>query len=237
MNKKGLIKALWIFGYMLTAGVVNAQQGTNANFSDFVQYDMGANKADRNKVNLGYEGVSGSPYYNDEFQKSDLYFNNGKARKDIYVRLNLYKNNLQFEQGKDFFVLNELQQVAKIDIGDTEILYLGKREYFEKSGFYKLIEDGKVRLLSSLKVSFVDAVESTSSYVDDTEPKFKREKEILFIQLSSNELIHIKNKKQFYTLFSQENSNLVSFVKKEKLNPSKLNDLTQIVQYMNNEGI
>ncbi len=230
MKIKRLMKLLLMLVFLCTADRVSSQ-AINMAFGDFVQYEMGAQRGDKNALSLEYKGISGSPYYNNKFLSSNLYFENGKVRTNVYVRLNLYNNSLQFEQGRDFYVLDQIENIDKIVISNTEFMFLGK-EYFEHRGFYELVEDGKTKLLKGLKVTFTDGEESANSYGNDIEAEFKREKEKLYILLDSGDLLYFKNKKQFYLQFS-ENTNLVAYAKGEKLNPAKIDDFKKIVSYMN----
>lgn len=198
-------------------------------------FNDGGIKTTQSKLVLLYSDIEGSPYYSDEFVKSDIYFKDGNVKHDVYIRLNLYKNNIEFKLGSDYYILVKLDQVAKIIFLNTEFVFISKSIDNTNVGFYKVNLSGKNQILTRLSVEFTDAKVANNSYSEGTQPKFGKVKERQVVQLECEKLLYFKNKKQFYAAFSSDSLFIIDFIEKENLNPAKYNDLVKIVTYMNSQ--
>ena len=219
---------------IINMGTIACAQDLDIRYKERLEYLSGSKKSNSTESVLDYSSIEGSPYYTTEFVSSDLHFSNGHIESGVFVRLNLYANNLEFEKDELILILNELEEVSRIEIEDSKIAFLGTK-YGLLKGFYNIKAGTDIQLLSSLKVKFIKSTESTNSYSSDSGPEFKKEKEKHFLRLESGDMLHFKNKKQFYAHFMVTDEALVSYVKEMKLNVAKYDDLVQIVVFMNNE--
>lgn len=198
-------------------------------------YNNYSKKLNKKELTLEYNNIKGSPYYNDEFVKTVLSFKDGSMSKDTYMRLDLHKNNLQFEQGNEIYILSNLANISKITTENQEFAFIRDSKNHNLGTFFRVNVSGKNKFLSSLNVKFNEAVESSNTYSKDKEAEFRRAKEIYYIQQENGNLVRLKSKKQFNSSFSTYNEELITYVKEKKLNPSKYDDMVQIVTYMNRE--
>lgn len=228
------IKILVVLSVLMNTTAIQAQF-VSTGFGETGSFRNDATKTERKQIELRYSSIEGSPYNTKKFTKSDIYFKDGNVKRGIYVRLNLYENNLEFEHGLEFYILTKLEHVEKIAFSNQEIIYIGKKHKGNLRGFYRLNIGGDNQLLSSLKVEFKEAVSATNSYSEDSQPSFKLEKEKYYLLLKNGNLKTFKNRKNFYSEFSSSNDELVEYVKKNKLNPNKYEGLSQIVKFLNTQ--
>ena len=87
--------------------------------------------------------------------------------------------------------------------------------------------------LSTLKIK--DAIKPKTGYGEFTPSKFRREKDTYYINFTKNDIALKlpKKKKVFFKLFSSQAQSIQKFVKKEKLNIKKEQDLAKIITYYN----
>jgi len=191
-------------------------------------------KSSEKALLLRYSNIEGSPYENTSFKTSDIHFTSGSIKNDVSVRLNLHESNLEFMKDSELFILTNINHVKKITFPDKEIVFINREGNLK--GFYEIKLSGRNMLVSSLKVDFKEAVNASNSYIDNIEAAFIKEKEKRYILMESGELLIFKNKKEFNDKYDDAYSDMVSFVKLNKLNPTKYNDLVQILNFINSNA-
>jgi len=182
---------------------------------------------------IGYEQIKGSPYYTSEFHKSDIHFSNGKVYKNIHVRFNLYEKVLEFKRGDQWYKLTNAVQIDKIILEGEEFKLIENSAKLYDNGFYEVELNGEYKVLRQMSVSFREAKVASSRYVETVEAEFVREKDKYYLSLKGGDIVSFKNRKSFEKIFDEENPELINFVKRNKLNPSKVDDLKKIASFLN----
>jgi hypothetical protein len=114
-------------------------------------------------MNALFEGVKGTPYFNEEWKTGDIYFTDGTEINQINIRYNIYKDELEFKNSTS-------GQAFKIDrarINGFRMNGPGNNLQFErfeldpgKSGeksFIQVLYKGETMLLLKYKKQFIQA--------------------------------------------------------------------------------
>ena len=149
-----------------------------------------------------------------------------------YLRYNLYNGQMEFaKDGEIYYLAKEKGRTVKFE--DSNTLYK-VYEVFGDLEFLKVKLSGKNSLLVKQSNKFIRPTKKASTYAGVKKPGFKRNKDELFIALSNGEVVEVPNKKKsFFGLFGKDGEKVKAFVKKEKLNHKKAEDLKKIVKFLN----
>lgn len=110
-----------------------------------------------------YEGVKGTPYFNEKWQPGDVAFSDGTGIIQISIRYNIYKDELEFKNstsGQTFIIhRNIIDGFRFSDAGDTvNFKYFSlKPEKQEEKSCVQVLYDGKTMLLLKHKKQFIKA--------------------------------------------------------------------------------
>lgn len=152
-------------------------------------------------------------------------------KEKAYLRYNLFKDEMEFVKDENIYYL-------KKDVGRTVTFSDGTvyKVYGQKGKphFFKVLSEGKNSLLSRQSVRFIEAKEATSGYDVAKPADYKRRKDVLFITIDGQNLVEVPGKKKsFYGIFGSKASDVKTYIKKNKLNYKKANDLKQVVRFLN----
>ncbi|MFY0629347.1 MAG: hypothetical protein JXR05_03135 [Flavobacteriaceae bacterium] len=187
-------------------------------------------KAEKEKAKeLLLKSISGSPFIDDNF---------------VAVKINEYDNVLvgRYDAFNDHFEVkmkNSKTLYVKKKIGN-KVTLLGSKDTYgvfrdhknDRSNFYKILKEGKVSLLIKEKITFQGRF--SRAYTTYNMPVFKRSKNKLYISFDGKRAEKIPtNKKQFLQLFPKNSDQLIPFIKKNKLNVRRVNDLEKIIDFYN----
>ncbi len=183
---------------------------------------------------LSESDISGSPYLNNEFILGSILTNDKIRYIDIPLRYNIYNDDMEFKNSEDtYLAIGDPTLVKMIIIGDDKFIYTDKRKKNgEQFGYYKLLEDGEIKLLLKYNVVFKKAV-PTTGYEEAEPPKLERISDTYYILQGNNEPQQISKKKDIDLIFGPKSSEIDNYIKKEKLNVKKEEDLIKLVEFVN----
>jgi hypothetical protein len=149
-----------------------------------------------------------------------------------FLKYNIYKDEMEFSKNEKIYYLTK-KKGREVLFTDDNIKYK-VINYKNKLSYFVLLNDGKNQLLLKEIIKFKEAKLATSSYDKSTPSDFKRKKDKLYIKLGNSDIKEIpSNKKKFYALFKEESKSIKSFIKKNKIDIKKTNDLKKIINYLN----
>ncbi len=103
-----------------------------------------------------------------------------------------------------------------------------------KGFFIVVYSNHKVSLLVKERIVLMDEVKPNTGYQKYKPPTLKREKDKLYVAYKNNTTTELPSKKKdFYSLFSSNNTNIEDFVNTKKLNIKDTEDLIQIFEFYN----
>jgi hypothetical protein len=199
-------------------------------------YEMAGHHRDLSIDNINYNDIQGSPFWNDKFQKADLYYNNNFVSK-AEVRINLATDEVYFLKDKEELVLDS----GIID----RIVFTGTKDSFEFTnqvkdlivkgnpvkGFVQVLSAGKkCQLLKyvSKQIAKSDAISPTGKieYLFTTQTSY-------YI-LQNDEVVHIKslNMENILSVLNPSNKD-DQWINENHINFKKEKDVVRFLNYYN----
>jgi len=178
------------------------------------------------------EPTDGSPYLFKEFNPAQI----SLLKEICLVNFDAHRNKMEIKKDGKVFYLPQ-------NNFNYDILFLNsKKAYqlfnFEKNGkiipeFFQILTKNKgTYLLIKECIRKFEAKKTTNGY-DQLRPiTFKRVKDSYYACFENNNAIKIpSSKKQFQSLFNTKNKEISTYMKKNKLNHKKKEDLIKIFNY------
>lgn len=181
-----------------------------------------------------YESIQGSPYADKFFEKGFVISKDSLLYSGLMLRYNNYKDIIEFRKDDLAYELSNQFPLLYVKIKDKlyERLVFKSKEG-DKLGYFQIQSDGKVTLYSKAPIQYVKA-KPASGYVEYKPPKFEKEPISFYLKSKGSTNANlIKNKKDLIQFLSDKKEEVVAFMNTNKLNASKLEDITRIINYYN----
>jgi hypothetical protein len=191
-------------------------------------------------LNKEYEGVRGTPFLSDQWARGAVSFRDGKTHENLPLKLDLYANEVLYKRPAGDSVFLNTRNIRQLTIIDdaTGASLLFKNQPFSsdaqfkpKSDFYQVIYEGKSgfylkRRKSILKANYTGAYNEGRAY-----DEFVNES-IYYLRKPDNSLEKIKlNKSSVLSALKDKQSQVKSFVSKEKLALKEEADVVKVLEY------
>ena len=149
-----------------------------------------------------------------------------------YVRYNIFNDEIEFIKEMNIYYL--VKEVGrKVKFTRTGITY----KVFEldrENHFFKVHIEDKYSLVAKQKVRYIEPKVAKSGYDRAKPGDYKRIRDEFYITDENNKLKKIVfKKKAFYSIFGTRSESIKEYVKSNKLNFKKLDDLKTIIQHYN----
>jgi hypothetical protein len=179
-------------------------------------------------------GIDGSEYLSEEWTKGRITMNNGAIIDTIYLRLNVYKNEMHYLYKNVEYSICSPENIRKISIGDRKFIHsLYKKDEGKNSqGYFEVLVDGKAKLLA---LYYITKINANYNVVLDAGNKNDRLelKERYFIA-TENSIVEIDKKgKCIFDNLGDKGDILRKRIKEEDLSFKKKEDLVKIITYVN----
>ncbi|HRZ97029.1 MAG TPA: hypothetical protein P5084_05695 [Paludibacter sp.] len=176
-----------------------------------------------------YKDIVGSPYLNNEFVEGTFNFKDTVPVK-IPLRYNIFRDEIEYQEDGINYVVGNPQALNSVSIGESVLVYL---PFIEKGGYYEVNEMGKCTLLQKRLVKLKPAEEPKAIVGVAIPAEFVRKFDVYYLVVNETKSYKIKNMKSVLTALNDQQSKLKDFIKKEKINNVKKNNLIKIVKYYN----
>lgn len=227
------MKKLIIITLFLIAGKTYAQVDYQINSAlDFIR----ANKISSGEYNntISEKDIQGSPYLNDDFIIGTVYTIDKFQYNDIPLRYNIFNDNVEFKTpGNKILAIAAPETIEKITFGDYTMEYIAYVNVKkERNGYMLLITKGKASLYIKPEVTYLKPSEA-KAYEDPKPAKFERNSDAYFIRIDSETARRINKKKDLLETFPDYQSEIETFIKKNKTSANKTDDLKLLVDFYN----
>ncbi|MBU2997072.1 hypothetical protein KO500_11540 [Cellulophaga baltica] len=235
--KKIICILLLIISPKLTIG----QAGTTSKPSEFEStsqlYDVLKRKLMENKVvKYDLKNVIGSPYYKDNFTSGNMLLKEKNFGRYLF-KYNIYRDEVELKVNE----LSELESVKKIvglriKLDDSTLLKVVnlKKDNESQKHFVVNLVNGNYNLVKRVYVNFKTPKEAENSLTTNKKAKFTRYEEYFIKSPEKQNYSKVeKNKKKFYNLFTNNSIGIENYVKENKLNIKKEEDLIKLINFAN----
>ncbi|MFC4165459.1 hypothetical protein ACFOWU_17455 [Epilithonimonas zeae] len=215
--------------FLLIADTIFAQAGNeNISFSTGNFFMRGNRPSTKEKI------IDGTPYINgNDFTKVII---EGYSKNVQNLRYNAYDDEMEFKEGEDIYFTNK-EEGLKIDFPALKKTYQCLNySYDNKNRFgylVLLVDNPKYSLFKKEKVELLKGEKSPNAYSKDANDYYAKEKDVYLIKKDNTFSKLPKNQKEFINDFSLNKTEFDKFIKDNKLNFSKEEDLKKIITYFN----
>lgn len=208
---------------------VSISSGLERTFTDFTNlHSKNVFKA----IILTENDIEGSAYLDDHFVLGDIITYENVIYKDIPLRYNIYNDQMEFQISLDIILSISNPEILKeIQFGDQVFIYCEIND--AKGGYFSLKQSGNIQLLSKYNIDFLKA-ELPAPFKEAKPPSFRSKPNTFFIKIDEGYPVQISKKKNLVLIFGSLNDEIQKFIKKEKINLKRENDLIELVQFANN---
>ena len=176
--------------------------------------------------------VKGSPYLDEAYKEAEISF--ATNTRKMPVRYNAHKDLMEYQQNGQALVLDPAPTIKAVRLGDaTFVVEKYNADGTVKSGYFNLLDSGKVSLYARKEVKFVAARKGGAMDGTDQPAEFKRNPDSFYFKVGQGSLQEIKNIKDMIGAFPDKQDELTKFAKKEKISPRNEDELRQLVKYYN----
>ena len=214
-----------------------AQNAANANSRTFTDFLNIHNTSTSRNPYLTSDEIDGSAYLNDEFVLGSILTKDNIRYINVPLRYNIYNDDIEFEMTKgSYLAISHPEKMKEIRIGDDVFIYDIKRnKKGEQYGYYKLVEDGKIQLLSRFNIVFKEGT-TTTGYKAAEPPKFNRNANSLYLKIGTKEPQQLSKKKDIGRIFGPKAKEITALMKAEGLNFRKEGDLIKLVNLLSHKN-
>jgi len=186
--------------------------------------------------------MSGSPYTSNQFQPGNVYYEDENTGK-VYYRYNSYNQEIEIKQSNlKEEPIRGLGRDKKISLVSNDGKVLRFSTFIDKkgltqNGYLTLLVEGDYALYLRNTAKFTEGQKSPNSFVKATPPKFTQFSEYYLEVKGKNRVdeVEFKNKKFLKLLPDSVRSSTEAYLKKEKIKIKDLDDLKEVLQYLNTQ--
>ena len=179
-----------------------------------------------------YEGVTGSPFYFENWQKGKIY---PKSTKDpiqeVLLNYNGYTRSFEIKKGNQYIALDE-KWYGKVEIEKESLSLIFETGLLpkRKNKFVKLVYQGNTfYVVQDFQVSLSTREQQQYAKINKIET-FNPRHTYYLVQNGKSKLIKLK-KKSILNLFPNQKANLESYTKKNHLKLNSEQDLVKVLAY------
>ncbi len=191
------------------------------------------------KSGIELKDIQGSPYLNNSFLPTQLYYGDEKV-DDIYYRYNAYNEEVEIKQKNiEGELIRGLGKDKKISL-----MVNGKPMSFKtfvdkqgntKNGYLTLLSDGDYKLYKHIEVTFKEAKKAENTLVKDIPAKFSQFDEY-YIESPDGKIIsqvELNTKKLLNTFSEDKKASLGAYLKENKIKIKEEQDLIRAISFLN----
>lgn len=191
---------------------------------------------DREGMNKNmYKDVEGSPFLPREFsdgkiQVRDEGLYGGKLRYDMYA------NEIQYIANKNVYAVAYPEDIEFIEIKDLKFIYtpyfLAPSGSDLRESWFVVLMNGNCKLLTIKEVLLLDA-EAEKPYIPAKPARFIQKKESYYIKKKNLPAVMISNRKSLIEILKDKETEVLRFIKKEKISHKNPEGLKKLIGYYN----
>ncbi|MBE9512032.1 MAG: hypothetical protein IMY71_14280, partial [Bacteroidetes bacterium] len=182
-----------------------------------------------------YKDVEGSPFLPKEFREGKIQIKDeglysGKLRYDMYA------NEMQYIAKENIYAVAFPKDIEFIEIEDLKFIYtpyiLALSGSDLKESYFVVLMNGNCKLLAIKEVLLLDA-ESEKPYIPAKPARFIQKKDNYYIKKNDLPAVKISSRKSLIEILEDKKTEVLPFIKKEKISHKNPEDLKKLIEYYN----
>jgi len=180
-----------------------------------------------------YEYVQGSPYLHESFEDARIALDIGKTFEGP-VRYDIYADQIEFKNAaNEIFIVQNPKAIRMLMWGDSKFNYFEPGEFPEMRGFYELLVIGNYSLYKKYQILLKNPEAAGPGFQTSVARFIPQDSKYYMMDPDAN-FTEINNKKDLLVPGRDKNE-LGKFIKNNKINPKKENDLVRFTEFLNQE--
>lgn len=183
--------------------------------------------------------VEGDYYLNPDWYEGFITLKNNQTFQQYPLKYDIFNDILEIKV-KDEIKILKGEKIASFtwfnEARKEEIFYLNSHDYRLNGtpliGFFELVADGKVQLLSKVEVAIKDPTYLQGLDMGKQYTEILK-KEVYYLSDASKALKEIKNKKDLWEYLGNDAQHVKQHMRQAKLSVKKKQELAQIVSFIN----
>jgi hypothetical protein len=177
--------------------------------------------------------IEGSEYLNEKFEKGEIFTSDSERFSDIPMRFNAYHGEIEvLMPDTTIWTLTNKSSIIKIHLNSSVLIHT---EFIsdegKKSGYLSLIYTGKNLLYRRDYKVFMEGVPS-NGIINEIPSKIVDRPKEFFIKTDDGLPRFFKTSKNLSEIFGPQYSGINSFIKKQKINLKKEDDLIKLMTFI-----
>lgn len=187
-------------------------------------------------VDNSYTNIEGNPFMYENFSPGEIKIKNDGIHKGL-LRFDKYAGEIHFKKLDNVFAIAFPEKIEYIDIDGVRFIYSdyilpNSKVKKNASTYFVQVVDGWCKLL--IKKNTVLKESKPSVGIVEAKPaKFIDNKDSFFIKIGDDPAELIQNNKTLLLALADKETQIATFIKKEKLSYKKIEDLKKIINYYN----
>ena len=174
--------------------------------------------------------ISGSPYLNESFENSNIFYDEKYKISKVPIRYNIYADQIEYKSNNTILSFANPEKIDSI-VSESEVfIYLQKNAHHKVRGFTKLWNDEYPSVLTKMKVEFFEK-EKAQAFAESRPARFERAMDRHYLMRSKDEIEIISSVKKLIKSLGNHTSELSDFAKKEKISANDPEELKMLLDY------
>ena len=226
-----LIIFLCLFGLIPSRGLTQVTYWQMEDYINQVRLDRDREGMRENM----YKNVEGSPFLPNEFREGKIQVRDeglygGKLRYDMYA------NEMQYIANKNIYAVAFPEDIEFIEIEDLKFIYtpyLSAQSGSDlRESYFVVLMNDNCKLLAKKEVLLLDA-EAEKPYIPAKSARFIQKKESYYIKKKNLPAVMISSKKSLTGILADKETEVLRFIKKEKISHKNPEGLKKLIGYYN----
>ncbi|MEQ6123805.1 hypothetical protein AAON49_06365 [Pseudotenacibaculum sp. MALMAid0570] len=172
--------------------------------------------------------VAGKLYIDEKFSQAKISNYNGAT----LLRYNPYKDEMEFMKQDQIFYLDKHEGI-NIEFVRAKKSYVIKNVNGELKYFVEAFKGNNVAFLVKERVKYSPPSPAVDSYSSSKPARFSRKTDAFYVQLENGTIAELpKKKKQAIKFFKKHNIDLKGYLKKNKINFKKEEDVAKLMNHI-----
>ena len=225
------MKAVFIlFGMSVCFSSIPLQAQLTITHMDIGINDIGGQVRKHNLTSGVSSEISGSPYLDENFEDSNIFYDEKYRITKVPIRYNIYTDQIEYKSSNTILSFANPEKIDSI-VSESEVfIYLQKNEHHKVRGFAKLWNNEYPSVLTKMKVEFFEK-EKAQAFAEPKPDRFERAIDRHYLIKSKEEIEIIKSVKKLITSLGTHTSELSSYAKKEKISAGDPEELAKLLDY------
>jgi hypothetical protein len=187
-----------------------------------------------------YEGVKGTPYFNEKWQPGDVAFSDGTEIIQISIRYNIYKDELEFKNstsGQTFIIDRNMVEGFRFSgAGDTvNFKYFSlKPDKKEEKSCVQVLYDSRTMLLLKHKKQFVKADYQGAYAAGNKYDEYLNDNDYFLVKTDGSIQKMKPNKRSVMSALTNSQSELKEYALKNQIDFSDPDDVIRMLRFYDN---